>query len=892
MSIRNLEGPNVYSYRPVLKVTLSIGQYEWIASNGIPGFIAGLLALLPGLYNHNCSRGRPGGLVERLYEGTYLAHIFEHVVLELQFMAGEEYAARFGKTRRADQPGVYDVVIGYKSLTAVMTAVQKTEELLTELLNHSPVKVDRLVEKIRLAGENGKLGISTQAIYDAARRRGIPCRRVDSDANMLILGYGIKQERVWAAATSRTSSVAVDLVCDKQLTKELLSQHGIPVPFGYAVDNYKAALQAFQSIGGPVAVKPVAGNHGRGVSLQVSQPQELERAFTFAGEHDKRVIVEEFIAGKQYRLCVVNGKLVACAERIPACVTGDGVRTIKKLVDIVNQDSVRGEGHTKELTKLRLDATSIGVLARHNMTPDTVPDCGQTVYIRDNANLSAGATAVDVTDQVHPETVYLAERIARLVDLDIAGIDIVVQDIGKPLVAGEGAVIEVNAAPGLRMHLYPAAGKPRDVGAEIVNYLFPNGTDGCIPIVAITGTNGKTTVTRLIGHIFGQMGKNVGMTTSEGIFVGGRKILCGDTTGPDSARMVLSDAAVELAVLEVARGGIVRGGLGYDQADVSVITNITEDHLGQDGIEDLEDLAHIKSLLVETVKPDGTALLNADDSRAAALAARARGEIFYFSTQPDNILVRRHLGAGGRAAFVREGIVYIAAGALALPVIRIEDIPLTLGGIALHNVENCIIAAAACYAGKVPVGVIRRGLGNFLDNPGRLTLVELGEFRVCVDYAHNPAGYQALINTVRQLGAKRLVGVIAAPGDRRDDAILSVGRIAGQGFDYLYVKEDQDLRGRKPGETAALLRKGAIENGIAPERIKTILPEKEAVACAVRDAQPDDLVVIMYEKYDVVMAAIEEYGKLGGRSANFSPPGVKGKAGKSPALLTGVTIKG
>jgi cyanophycin synthetase len=854
--IRILEGPNVYSYHPVLRVTLDTGIYENIASSEMDGFTDRLLSYLPGLGEHGCSRGQPGGFVERLREGTYLAHIFEHVLLELQCMAG--YRVSFGKARETGQPGIYDVVTGFRNVEAAYAAAYTAEELLKAVIGNCPFPVSDRIRRIRQAGDEYELGPSTAAVLRAAVRRGIPARRSGKD-NLLILGQGCLQRRVWATTTSLTSAVASDIACNKQLTKNILAQGGLPVPSGVVVTDARAAVQAIAAVGKPAVLKPLNGNQGKGVTIGVKTAAEAERAFAIASEYDSSVLVEEFIEGRQYRLCVVNGVMVAAAERIPAYVLGDGIHTVAELVDRVNADPQRGEGHEKPLTQIKIDAVAMLVLAKRRMTPQSVPPDGTVVYLRENANLSTGGTAVDVTDMIHPGNRFLAEQAARLIGLDIAGIDVVCPDISEPIQAGFGAIIEVNAAPGIRMHHYPSAGKARDVAAHIVDYLFPDESDGRIPTIAVTGTNGKTTVTRMIGHIWQQAGYRVGMTTTDGIYIDGRCIRKGDTTGPTSAQTVLSNPEVEVAVLETARGGIVRGGLAFDRCDVGIVTNITEDHLGQDGIEDLEDLAYIKSLVVETVRPGGVALLNADDPYVTALAARVRGEIVYFSTELDNVVIRRHLGIGGRAFFVKNNFIYAAHGNQAKALIRVSDVPISLGGIAHHNIQNAVIAAAACSSLRVPLSSIRRGLASFERNPGRLSLLNVKDFRVCVDYGHNPAGYQAMINTVRRMGASRLIGVIAAPGDRREDVIINIGRIAGSGFDMIYIKEDQDLRGRKPGETAALLRQGVLENGFDSEKILTVLPEGEAVTAALSIAKRDDLVVIFYEDYETVSEAIGKF---------------------------------
>lgn len=856
LSTRIIEGPNVHSYHPIVRVKLDIGKYEDIPSSEIAGFTERLTGLLPGLADHQCSRGYPGGFLERLIEGTYLAHIFEHVALELQCMAG--YEVSFGKARGSGSPGVYDVVISYRNKGAAVQAVCEADQVLKAVLEGRPMNIKKAIAAIQQAGDHNELGPSTAAIYRAAQEKGIPVMRV-ADENLLVLGYGYKQKRIWATTTSITGALATDLACDKGLTNKILTDGCIPVPYGIVVDSVEQAVEALKEIGKPVAVKPLTGNQGKGVTLEISSIEQVERAFQVAREYDEKVIVEQFVTGRQYRFCVINGKVEAVAERIPAYVVGDGRRTVQELVDIVNSDPNRGIGHEKPLTRIAIDAVAITVLVKQNYSPQSIPEAGKIVYIRENANLSTGGTAVDVTDVVHPVNKRLMERATRLIGLDVAGVDVVAEDITQPIREGTGAVIEINAAPGIRMHHYPSAGKPRNVAGAIIDSLFPDESKGRIPLVAITGTNGKTTVTRMISHIWQTAGRKVGMTTTEGIYIDGCCVCEGDTTGPASARTVLTDPVVEVAVLETARGGIVRAGLAFDKCDVGIITNITEDHLGQDGIEDLDGLARVKSLIIETVRPNGFSLLNADDRYVTALAPRARGEIIYFSIEPDNIIIRRHLGVGGRAFFVRDNIIYTAKGNDAQAIASVEDIPITFGGIAQHNLQNAIIATAACYCMKVPVAFIHRGLSTFAENPGRLTVLPVRDFRVCIDYGHNPAGYQALVNTVKRMGASRLVGVIAAPGDRRDDVVINVGRIAGRGFDHIYVKEDDDLRGRKPGEVSKLLYKGVLEAGLASERIQTVLPEKEAVYTALNNAHAGDLIVVFYEKYGDVFQTIQQF---------------------------------
>lgn len=876
--IRVLEGPSIYSHHPVLRITVALGDYVEVPSNALPGFTARLLTALPGLRQHGCSRGYPGGFVERLQEGTYLAHIYEHVVLELQVRAG--YDVGYGKARAAGPPGEYDVVVGYRSPYAAIAAAKQGAALLAAVLAGYEFDTTAAVAAIKREAALHDLGPSTAAIAAAASRRDIPVTRV-GDGSILILGYGCKQRRVQATTTDRTSCLSADIACDKALTKEILQASGIPVPPGVVVTTAQQAVEAASRLGGPVVVKPLDGNQGKGVSVGLTRAREIRRAFTQARQYSDRVLVEAQVSGRQYRVCVVGGRMVAAAERVPPSVRGDGCHSVRELIEQLNNDPRRGDDHEKPLTKIKVDPVVIMTLAKQGLSLDQVPAAGQTVWLRESCNLSTGGTARDMTDLIHPDNAYLAVRAAQAVGLDVAGVDIVTPDIRVPLAVDGGAVIEVNAAPGIRMHHYPAEGQARDVGSAIVDMLFPPGENGRIPVIAVTGTNGKTTTTRMIGHIWRLAGYRVGMTTTDGIYINERCILRGDNTGPVSARTVLLDPTVEVAVLETARGGILRGGLAYKKSDVGIITNITEDHLGQDGIEDLSDLAFVKALVAEAVHRRGHVVLNADDPYVLQIAQRVRSNIVYVSLEADNITVKRHLGIGGKAAFLRQGSIYVATGDKAYEIADVREIPVTLNGIAQHNVQNALFAAAACYCQGLPAAFIREGLRSFARNPGRLNLLNVRDFRVIIDYGHNPAGYEVIIKTARQLKAHRLVGVIAAPGDRRDDVIRNIGRIAGQGFDRIIIKEDADPRGRRAGETAALLLEGVLSAGHSREQVQIILSEAEAVAAALQSAVADDLVVVFYEKYDTVMAVLEHFCRQGQHPA---------KGATHVELVAGVTV--
>lgn len=881
LEFRVYEGINIYSFRPVVKLTLDLKEMEGQTTNHYGEFVVSLLKLIPSLEEHHCSLGCPGGFVLRLKEGTYFGHLLEHIILELQHLAGMNVI--YGRTRKLAGQGIYEVVIEVESAEAGIQAAHSALEIIKSLLRKETVDLEKHVNLIREASIRTGLGPTTKAIAREALKRGIPVMRL-GEGSILQLGYGCCQRRVEASITDSTGCIGVDIAGDKILTKQMLSEAGIPVPWGGIARTESEAVELAREIKGSVAVKPYDGNQGKGVALNLSREEQIIKACTIALNYSDRVIVEKNITGKQYRLLVVNGRMVAASERLPASVVGDGSSSIEELIRKVNDDESRGKHHEKPLTQISVDPVVLMVLGKQKLTLKSVPPAGKRVLLRENANLSTGGTAVDVTDQVHRENAEIAVRAANIIGLDVAGIDLVAEDISIPLNQCGGAVIEVNAAPGLRMHLHPSAGTPRNVAAPIVDMLFPEGVGSRIPIVAVTGTNGKTTTTRLIGHILATMGKVVGMTTSDGISVGGKMIIRGDATGPVSARTVLRDRSVEVAVLETARGGIIRAGLGFDQTDIGIITNISEDHLGIDGVEDLEDMAFVKSLIAETVGREGYVILNAGDLRVANMEKKCRGKVIYFSLEAENIIVRRHLGAGGIAVYVKKGSINVAKGNSATEIISIKDIPCTLSGLAVHNIENVLAATAGCLGLGIPIEIIREGLLNFnvdmKHNPGRLNLYEVGGINILVDYGHNLAGYKSVLATAKGLKPQKIIGVIGVPGDRQDTAITKVGEVAGQGCDYIIIKEDNDLRGRKAGEVAELLRKGVINSGRHKGSVEISLKETNAVLKALDMAEEGDLVVIFYEKLEPIITIISTFREL-----------VKAKKTKKKALFSEATNK-
>lgn len=870
IEIRALEGRNIFCHRPVIKMVLDLEELALYPTNLLEGFPEKLLVVMPSLREHYCSRGRPGGFAERLLEGTYLGHVIEHVAIELQTLAG--MPVTFGRTLGQNGTTVYDVVFEYQMKECGILAGKRAVELVEAVLAQQPVELDGTIAALQKTALATGLGPSTQAIAAVCRNRDIPVTRL-GEGSLLQLGYGKNQKRVAATLTAGTSCLAADIAGDKTLTKQLLAGAGIPVPRGGIARTESEAVAVAQEIGGAVAVKPFDGNQGKGVALDLKSEKDIQTAFRVASNYSDKVIVEEFITGRHYRVLVVGNRVVAASERIPAHVVGDGTHSIAELIEITNQDPLRGEDHEKPLTRIKIDPVVLFVLGKKGLSLESVPRRGEVVFLRENANLSTGGSAVDVTDRIHPDNRDLALRAAKIVGLDVAGVDLVTGDISQPLQADRGAVIEVNAAPGLRMHLYPSRGASRPVAEAIVDYLFPEDAAARIPIVAVTGTNGKTTTARLLARIFTQMGMRVGLATTDGVYLGGRQVVEGDTTGPDSARMVLGDPEVDIAVLETARGGILRAGLGFDRPDVAVVTNIDEDHLGQDGIKSLEDLAHIKSLLVESVGRSGWVVLNADDPLVLKMAEKTAGQVVFFGLSPDNMAIRRHLSSGGMAVFCRNSAIVAATGSKVSRLVSVRNMPCALRGMAVHNIENALAAAAAALALGAPLARIRESLSQFgrdpRDNPGRLMIQEHEGIKVIIDYGHNAAGYEHIIGIAKKMKPSRLIGVIGVPGDRCPESIVRVGKVAGSGFNHLVIKEDQDLRGRKSGEVAELLKRGAMEVGLAEKNIQVVLPELLAVACALETARPGDVLVIFYEKLQPVLEFLAGY-----RKTKVKPAGV------------------
>jgi cyanophycin synthetase len=884
---RVLRGPNYWAREPVVRMVVDLGVLEEFPSDKLSGFTDRLIELMPTLEDHACSLGRRGGFISRLREGTWMGHVAEHIALELQTLAGTE--ARHGKTRSTGVHGQYHVIYEYGDERVGIEAGKVAVALVNHLVapgDPTTAGFDYAAELERLIrfAERQAFGPSTQALIDEAVQRDIPWIRLDR-FSLIQLGQGVHQQRIRATMTSRTSAIAVDIASDKGLTNQLLSAAGLPVPRASVVDNEDDAVRAAESIGYPCVVKPLDGNHGRGVNLDLRDEAAVRRAFPVALAQSRGgdVVVESYVAGNDYRCLVIGGRMAAIAERIPAGVVGDGVHTVRELVLAENADPRRGIGHEKVLTKITLDEAAEVLVRAQGLSLEAVPAEGRMVKLALTGNMSTGGTSIDRTVEAHPENIEIAETAARVVGLDVAGIDFIVPDIAIPVREQGGAIVEVNAAPGFRMHTHPTEGEPQYVAKPVLDLLFAPGTTARIPIVAVTGTNGKTTTVRMIAHILKLMGRRVGMTTTDGIVIDGRLIKRGDMSGPKSAQMVLQNPVVDTAVFEVARGGILREGLGYDRNDVAVVTNVTGDHLGLGGIESLRQLADVKAVVVEAVPRSGTAVLNADDPLVSRMARHSHGKIVYFSmaTARDDdgwLRVDTHCGRGGAAMVLQETgegeLVVLRHGSRIMPLLHTHLIPATFGGRARMNVANALAAAAAAWAAGAHLHDIRQGLRtfstSFFQAPGRLNLIEMNGYKVIIDYCHNVDGMRRLaefvelsmasdepgpgrlrarakpVDPLRRTG--RAIGVIGIPGDRRDDDQRQYGALAATAFDRLYVREDKNLRGRPAGESAANVLagiEGARHKGHARTEVASaILEELEAARTALREARPGDLVVI------------------------------------------------
>ena len=854
-------GPSLYAHFPVIRFIVDLGELEqWPSVKLGTAFMDGLIAALPGLKEHGCSYGEPGGFVRRLIEdeGTWLGHVLEHVAIELQNTAGARVT--FGKTRSAGTPGVYEIVYQFEQAEVGVEAGKLGLLLLFSLLPDTLRPAGSLPkgfefeqardEFIRFTQQRA-LGPSTAALVRAAEARDIPWIRLNHQS-LVQFGHGKYQKRIQATITSETRHIAVEIASDKEETNRILSDLGLPVPQQRLVYSEEEAAIAAQKLGFPVVTKPYNGNHGRGVSTNLGDGAAVRAAYHKAREHSRAVIVETFITGHDYRMLVINGALIAAAKRVPGHVVGDGEHTVAQLVDLTNHDPRRGIGHEKVLTRLELDSQADRCLTDRGYTRKTVPPEGEVVMLRLTGNLSTGGTAIDVTDIVHPDNVEMAVRAVAAIGLDVGGVDFISPDITESFREVGGAICELNAAPGFRMHVAPSEGTPRDVAGPVMDMLFPAGTPNRIPIASITGTNGKTTTARMVAHILKLCGHTVGLTTTDGVYINGQLTVKGDMTGPVSARMVLRDPSVDAAVLETARGGILRRGLGYRKCKVGAVLNVSSDHLGLKGVDTLEQLAEVKRVVIEIAQE--TAVLNADDPHCLKMADHTRaGSVCYVTLQSQFPLVKEHIRAGGRACVLEEGVnghmITLFDRGLHLPVLWTHAIPCTLEGRARHNIQNAMFAAAIAYAMGAKLDDIRQGLKSFDTTfelaPGRTNVYNRHPFNVIMDYGHNAAAVQAMceLSDRMQVRGKRIC-VLAAPGDRRDDDIAGIGRAAAGHFDHYICRRDDGLRGRKSGEVPRMLRSALLEEGVPTHAVEMIPDEQEAVSTALGMASPGDLVLI------------------------------------------------
>jgi cyanophycin synthetase len=880
-------GPNYWSYEPCIRLLVDLGSLEHWPSNTLRGFTRKLLATLPGLAEHSCSVGRAGGFVERLNEGTWLGHVAEHIALELQRESGAHIYR--GKTRSASEPGQYNIIYGYVEEQVGVAA----GKLAVRLVNHL-VKAEEgfdfqeeLEALIRLT-ERRAFGPSTQAILDEAASRDIPYLRLN-EASLLQLGQGKYQRRVRATMTSLTPALAVDIAGDKKLTTQLLAAAGLPVPRGEIVRTEQEAVAGARRIGYPVVTKPIDGNHGRGVILDLRDERAVRSGFTRSLDEARRkaVVVESYVTGNDYRVLVIGGHMVAVAERIPAHVVGDGRHTVRELVDRTNQDPRRGIGHEKVLTRIKIDAVAEDLVRKQGFELDAVPQKGTFVKLAATGNMSTGGISIDRTWEAHEENVEIAEEAARVIGLDVAGIDFLTPDISQPVRETGGAIVEVNAAPGFRMHTNPTEGEPQYVAKPVIDILFPPGTPSRIPIVAVTGSNGKTTTVRMIAHIMKGMGHKVGLTSTDGIYIDERLVKRADASGPKSAQMVLQNPRVDFAVFEVARGGILREGLGYGRNDVAVVLNVTGDHLGLRDVNSLEQLAAVKRVIVEAVPRTGTAVLNADDELVVEMRRHCSGSVILFSMKEHDELIDRWVRRGRKAVVLDRGprgeMMVIREGRRTMPIAWVHLLPATFEGRARMMVQNALAAAGAAHAAGAHLHDIRQGLRTFTTSyyqaPGRLNLFELDGIRVLIDYAHNAHGLRTVGDFVERMTAGGPVAhpgaptwtanlrvvVIATPGDRRDEDMRELGRVAAQYFDDVIIREDRNLRGRKPGETAGHILEGVRESMQSSGRagnVEVVLDEMEATQRALDRSRPGDLVVLCVDYATEVWRELESRRSL------------------------------
>ncbi|MDD2985898.1 cyanophycin synthetase [Flavobacterium sp.] len=861
LKIQALRGPNLWSIqrKRLIQMRLDLEEAEQTPTNKIEGFRERIEAMFPSMIEHRCSEGCRGGFFLRVERGTWMGHVIEHIALEIQTLAGMDTG--FGRTRETKTPGIYNVVFSYTEENVGLFAAESAVRIAEALMEGTDYDVEADIQKMREIRERVRLGPSTGSIVEEAVSRDIPWIRLGTNS-LVQLGYGINQMRFQATITCKTSSIAVDIACDKEQTKRMLDLASIPVASGDICVDEEDLEDTIKKIGYPIVLKPLDGNHGKGASINVTNWEDAVEGLEHAKKYSRRVIVEKYITGFDFRILVINNKLVAAAKRVPAHVVGNGKNTIQELIDETNLDPRRGYGHENVLTEITVDRDTEDLLEKLNFTLETIPQKEEIVYLKSTANLSTGGTSVDVTDMLHPENIFIAERISRVIGLDICGVDIMAENLTQPLKENGGVVLEVNAAPGFRMHLAPSEGLPRNVAAPVVDMLYPPGKESRIPIIAITGTNGKTTTTRLMAHIVKNNKYRVGFTTSDGIYIQNHMLEKGDTTGPLSAEYILKDPTVEFAVLETARGGILRSGLGFNRCDIAIITNICADHLGLNDIDTLDDLARVKSVVVKSVKKDGWAILNAEDAQCIKIANELSCNVAYFAMDEDDPFVKKLSKEGKIVAVYENGFITIKKGDWKIRIEKVLHIPLTLGGKAKFMIQNVLAASLAAYLYGFKTDDISLSLQTFIPSvaqtPGRMNIFEFKKFKVMIDFAHNPAGYTAIEDLLSNMEASKKIGIIAGVGDRRDEDIKECATIAARMFDHIIIRQEKHLRGRTEEEIINLILEGIAESG-RTVTYEIIPKEIEAIKHAINTAEEGTFITALSDVVTNAIEIVQEY---------------------------------
>lgn len=856
IKVQALRGPNIWSIqrKKLIQMRLDLEEMEQFPTNKIDGFKERIEAMFPSMIEHRCSEGCRGGFFSRVERGTWMGHVIEHIALEIQSLAGMETG--FGRTRETKTLGTYNVVFSYTEENVGLFAAESSVAIAEALIAGTEYDLNADLQKMREIRERVRLGPSTGSIVEEAVSRDIPWIRLGTNS-LVQLGYGVNQMRFQATITCKTSSIAVDIACNKEQTKKMLDMASIPVANGSICTDQEGLAETIKKIGYPIVLKPLDGNHGKGASINVTNWEDAVSGLSFAQAYGKRVIVEKFITGFDYRILVIDNKLVAAAKRVPAHVVGNGTDTIQQLIETTNQDPRRGYGHENVLTQIDVDRDTEDLLEKLNYTLETIPRIGEIVFLKSTANLSTGGTSVDVTDMMHPENIFLAERISRVIGLDVCGVDIMAENLTQPLKENGGVILEVNAAPGFRMHLAPSEGLPRNVAAPVIDMLYPPGKSCRIPIIAVTGTNGKTTTTRLLAHIVKNNGFKVGFTTSDGIYVQNHMMEKGDTTGPLSAEYILRDPTVEFAVLETARGGILRSGLGFSLCDIGVITNIQEDHLGISDIHTLEDLAKVKATVVKSIRKNGWAVLNGDDPHCVKLGKDLNCNVAYFSLNEDSEFIKKLCAEGKTVAVYENGYITIKKGEWKIRIERATHVPLTLGGKAKFMIANVLAATLASYLWGFKTEDISLSLQTFIPSaaqtPGRMNIFEFKKFKVLIDFAHNASGYKGVEEYLQSVDATKKIGIIAGVGDRRDEDIRECANIAARMFDHIIIRQEKYLRGRTEDEIIELILEGIKSSGKSVT-YEIIPKETEAIKHAINSAEEGSFITALS---DVVANAIE-----------------------------------